>query len=196
MNSERVEQIWQGMAEALRGFIRARVRDPELAEDILQEVFLKIQKNLPGVRASDRLEAWVWRITRNTIADHFRRARPAETLPDKAEVAEAHGPTGDVSAEIPDLGPCVRRFVEQLSPPYREALLQTEWEGLTQKEYAEKFGLTFSGAKTRVQRARRQLKELLLDCCRFELDRRGNVLEMNPRKPPSQRDKSDLERGC
>ena len=58
----------------------------------------------------------------------------------------------------------------------------TEWQGLTQEAMARKLGLSISGAKSRVQRARSQLKELLLDCCRFEIDRRGNVLEMHPRR--------------
>jgi RNA polymerase sigma-70 factor (ECF subfamily) len=171
-----VENIWLTLASELRSFIRARVRDHAAAEDILQEVFVKIQQKLPGLRAGERIESWVWRITRNTIADHFRRARPSEALPE--EVADA----AESGAEIPDLLPCVRRFVDELPPASRDALMLTEWQGLTQKEMAKKLGLSLSGAKSRVQRARGQLKELLLDCCRFEIDRRGTVLEMKPRR--------------
>jgi RNA polymerase sigma-70 factor (ECF subfamily) len=69
-----------------------------------------------------------------------------------------------------------------LKPAYRDALLLTEWEGLTQFEMGKRLGLSPSGAKSRVQRARDQLKNLLLDCCRFELDHRGNIIEMTPRK--------------
>jgi RNA polymerase sigma-70 factor (ECF subfamily) len=87
-------------------------------------------------------------------------------------------------SEAADLSLCVRRFVGQLTPEYRDALMLTEWQGLTQEEAAKKLGLSVSGAKSRVQRARHQLKELLLDCCRFEMDRRGNVLETYPRRKP------------
>jgi RNA polymerase sigma-70 factor, ECF subfamily len=118
----------------------------------------------------------VWRITRNTIIDHFRRGRPGESLPTDLAVPS------EQNTQLPDLGPCVRRFVGELSKAYREALVLTEWQGLTQEEVAKKLGLSISGAKSRVQRARIQLKELLLDCCRFELDRRGNVLDMQPRQ--------------
>jgi RNA polymerase sigma-70 factor (ECF subfamily) len=171
-----IENIWQDLASELRSFIRSRVRDHATAEDILQDVFVKIHQKLPALRAGERLEAWVWRITRNAIADHFRRTRPSEALPNELAI------DSESYAETPDLKPCVRRFVGQLPPVYRDALLLTEWKGLTQEEMARQFGLSVSGAKSRVQRARSQLKELLLDCCRFEIDRRGNVLEMSPRR--------------
>ena len=171
-----VESIWNEVASQLRSFIRSRVRNHTIAEDILQDVFLKIHQKLPTVRASERLEAWVWRIVRNAIADHFRRLRPSEPLPnDMANQAEN-------PADLPDLRPCVRQFINELEPIYREALLLTEWQGLTRDQTGKRLGLSSSGAKSRVQRARGQLKKLLLDCCRFELDRRGNVLEMVPRR--------------
>jgi RNA polymerase sigma-70 factor (ECF subfamily) len=71
--------------------------------------------------------------------------------------------------------------VDELEPPYREALLLTEWQGVSQHEMAARLGLSPSGAKSRVQRARRRLKALLLDCCALELDRRGTVLDVVPR---------------
>jgi RNA polymerase sigma-70 factor (ECF subfamily) len=171
-----VENIWENFASQLRNFIRARVRDHATAEDILQGVFVKIHRKLPTLRVGERVEAWVWRITRNVLADHFRRTRLNEPLP--AEL------TGDSETQLdaPDLAPCVRRFVRELSPDHREALMLTEWQGLTQQEMAKQLGLSISGAKSRVQRARVQLKELLLDCCQFELDRRGSVLEIQPRQ--------------
>jgi RNA polymerase sigma-70 factor, ECF subfamily len=177
-----VEDIWKNLASKLRFFIRSRVRDHATAEDILQDVFVKIHQKLPTLRAGDRLEAWVWRTTRNAIVDHFRRARPSEPLPEELTTASEN------EIDVPDLEPCVRRFVDLLPPASRDALLLTEWQGCTQEEAARLLGLSVSGAKSRVQRARSQLKELLLDCCRFEIDRRGNVLDMNPRRGPCKSD--------
>jgi RNA polymerase sigma-70 factor (ECF subfamily) len=171
-----VEIIWQTFASHLRSFIRVRVRDHNAAEDILQDVFLRIQQKLSSLRASDRLEAWVWRITRNTIADHFRKLRTNEPLPEGVALA------AEAPADLPDLRPCVRRFVNELEPAYREALLLTEWQGFTQHDLGRRLGLSPSGAKSRVQRARKQLKKMLLDCCALELDRRGNILAMQPRR--------------
>ena len=172
-----VESIWNEVASQLRSFIRSRVRDHTAAEDILQDVFLKIHKKLPSLRATERVEAWVWRITRNSISDYFRKLRPTEELPH--EIPAAHDNIGDE----PDLRPCVRQLVNQLPSDYRDALLLTEWQGLTQEQMGQRLGLSSSGAKSRVQRARGQLKKLLLDCCRFELDRRGKVIEMTCHRP-------------
>jgi len=177
-----VEEIWQELASELRGFIRARVRDHATAEDILQDVFVKIHQKLPTLRADERLEAWVWRITRNAIADHFRRRRPGEPLPGHFSSAS------ESEVELPDLSPCLRRFVGELPPAYRDSLVLTEWEGMTQDELARKLGLSVSGAKSRVQRARSQLKKLLLDCCRFAFDRRGNVIDYTSRAKSDCRD--------
>ena len=174
-----LEDIWEKFAGQLRGFIRSRIRDHAAAEDLLQEVFVKIHHKLPTLRAGEKLEAWVWRITRNAIADHFRRTRPGEPLREELSA------TTDSNESKLDLSPCVRRFVGELPANFREALELTEWQGLTQQEMAKRLGLSLSGAKSRVQRARDQLKSLLLECCRFELDRRGNVVEIQPRKSPN-----------
>ena len=171
-----VENIWERLASQLRSFIRSRVRNHAAAEDILQDVFLKIHQRLPALRDSERVEPWVWRIVRNCIADYFRKFRPGEPLPAALDLGN------EPDVDLPDLNQCVAQLVQQLQPDYQEALLLTEWQGLAQNEMAKRLGLSASGAKSRVQRARGQLKKLLLDCCKFELDRRGNVLEMTPRR--------------
>jgi RNA polymerase sigma-70 factor, ECF subfamily len=176
-----VDHLWETFASQLRGFIRSRVRDHAAAEDILQEVFLKIHQRLPALRSAEKAESWVYQIARNAVADYFRRAGTKnEAMEQQPEPASELPP-----AELPDLTPTIRRFVEQLPPDFRDALVATEWEGLTQADYAARRGLSLSGAKSRVQRARVELKKLLDDCCRFELDRRGNVLEAVPRRADS-----------
>jgi RNA polymerase sigma-70 factor (ECF subfamily) len=82
---------------------------------------------------------------------------------------------------ITELSPCVRTMVTSLPTQDRQALILTEYQGLTQKDLAERLGLSFSGAKSRVQRARAKLKQQLLECCHFELDRRGHVIDYQPR---------------
>jgi RNA polymerase sigma-70 factor, ECF subfamily len=72
-------------------------------------------------------------------------------------------------------------MVYALPDPYRDAIVLTEFDGLSQKELAGRLGISVSGAKSRVQRGRALLKRQLLDCCQFEFDR-GSVIDCNPRQ--------------
>ncbi|MBX3734305.1 MAG: sigma-70 family RNA polymerase sigma factor [Verrucomicrobiae bacterium] len=172
-----VEELWADFAGRMRNFIRSRVRHHADSEDILQEVFLKIHRNLPSLRADQKMEAWVWRIVRHAIADHFRDQRTGDPLLHDVE------PATERSADLPDLACCLREFVDQLTPAHRDALRLTDWEGLTQADLARHLGLSISGTKSRIQRARAALKSRLDACCRFELDRRGTLIEATPREP-------------
>jgi RNA polymerase sigma-70 factor (ECF subfamily) len=78
---------------------------------------------------------------------------------------------------IAELIPCIKEMLDSLPNDYRQALILTEYQGLTQKELGEKLGISLSGAKSRVQRAREKLKTMLLNCCHFQFDRLGRVID-------------------
>jgi RNA polymerase sigma-70 factor (ECF subfamily) len=78
---------------------------------------------------------------------------------------------------------CVEPMLAEVSEPYRQAVTLTELQGMTQKDAAEKLGLSVSGMKSRVQRGRGKLKDVLLDCCEVELDRRGGLVDYRRRNP-------------
>lgn len=171
------ETIWREFHESLLRFIARRVRSRETAEDILQDVMLRIHRQVAGIERTEAVGAWVHAIARNAIADHYRsvsarRERPAgdQPGPELADGPEAEPP--DLRAE---LAACVAPLLKRLPAKYRDALTLTELEGLTQAEAAARTGITLSGMKARVQRAREQLKRVLLDCCHIELDRRRAV---------------------
>ena len=138
------EHAWQALSRQLRAFFRRRVTDDQLAEDLLQETFVR-------VLAPD-----------GVVADAIPEENTAEENYNE-EIAAGLG--------------CI---VQQLSPRYREAIELTELQGLTQSEVGARLGLSLSGAKSRVQRGRAKLKDLLLECCHFELDRHGNVIDYRP----------------
>ncbi len=167
-----VESIWESFAGSLKRFIVSRVGDQPTADDILQDVFLKIHAQLERLRDATRLQAWVFQITRNTIIDHHRRARQNVELPDTLVAEMPVEQEGGL-----DLKPAVRRMVESLPEPYRQALRLTEFEGLSQVELARRLGISLSGAKSRVQRGREKVRQMLLECCHLEFDRRGKIIE-------------------
>jgi RNA polymerase sigma-70 factor, ECF subfamily len=171
-----VENIWQEFSAKLRQFIRGRVSDDATADDILQDVFLKIQTRLDQLDDSSKLQSWIYLIARNAVIDHYRVRKETVEVPESL-VAE----TATDDPDIEGLKVAFRRMIDALPEPYREAIVLTELEGLTQKQLAERLGISISGAKSRVQRGREQLKQALLDCCKFAFDRRGRVIDCSPR---------------
>ncbi len=173
------ERVWEEFHAPLQQFIRRRISDEATAEDVLQDVFLRIHQHIDTLKDVRKLEGWIYQVTRNAIIDAYREPRPTTKL-EAEEVL-------DLPEELPDdnvvseLLPCVRAMVRNLPELDRRALVLTGYQGLTQKELAERLGLSFSGAKSRVQRARVKLKQQLLECCHFELDRGGHILDYQPK---------------
>ncbi len=170
-----LESIYTDFHSKLHRFIAGRVSDPDTAEDILQDVYLKIHSKIGGLREEDRLESWIYQITRNAIIDYYRRARPQDELSESLAA-----PLDDESDAVSQLASSVKGILGCLDDKYREALELTELQGLSQVELATRLDITISGAKSRVQRAREKLKEAFLDCCHFEFDRMGGVVDYHP----------------
>ena len=171
-----LEHIWQEFAGKLDRFIRARVADASTAEDIRQDVFVKIQSRLDQLKEPAKLEGWIYLIARNAIIDHYRLRKETVPVPETLAVE----PQTD-NGEVEELKAAFRRMIYSLPEPHREALVLTEFEGLTHQQLADRLGLSLSGAKSRVQRGRDQLKQRLHECCTFEFDRRGKVIDCAPR---------------
>jgi RNA polymerase sigma-70 factor (ECF subfamily) len=161
------EQIWNKFSAQLGQFIRARMGDPTTAEDILQDVFVKLQNQLDEFRDPAKIKGWLFLVARNAIIDHYRTRKSMAELSESFPV-ELAAPDG---FEIEELHAQLRRIIGRLPKPYQEAFVLTAFEGLTQKELSRRLGISVSGAKSRVQRAREQLKEMLLDFCQREFGR-------------------------
>ncbi|CAG1003859.1 ECF RNA polymerase sigma factor SigE [Gammaproteobacteria bacterium] len=170
---EPLEQGWEQYSRRLRVFIRGRVWDDAEADDILQEVFIRVHRHLCCQPNWDKPDSWFYQIARNLIIDHYRRRRELVELSDSLP-ADPDFPEANSEAE---LALSLKEMIDELPEPYRQALLLTEYQGLSQKQLAESQGLSLSGAKSRVQRAREKLRDRLLQCCHFEFDRRGGIVD-------------------
>ena len=169
MIEETTVEIWGNLSSKLRHFILKRVSNEDIAQDILQDVFLKIHSKIESLRDKSKIEAWIYQITRNSIIDHYRRHRMNN---DNSELMAAQNETEN-DDQLDELSQCVKSLVDGLPDKYRSALILTEYQGFTQEEMGEKLGLSISGAKSRVQRARQQIKEWLVNHCHRELDQLG-----------------------
>ncbi len=171
------EMLWQDFSEALYGFILKRVGDPDDSQDILQDVFIKIHTHLDTLQDQERVSSWIYQITRNTIVDYHRQRHKHFNV-DEIELSENFEAEPDVAQE---LASSLDGFILNIPEPYRTALVLTEIEGKKQIDLSKEWGISVSGAKSRVQRGRQMLKDALLECCHFEFDLRGNVLDYVPR---------------
>ena len=173
------EDLWRELHDGLFAFVRRRVDSDPNAEDVLQEIFFRIHTNLRSVKHSENIHAWVYRIARNAIADHYRALKQVAHAVRAAAVSRDEPPfeTDDLEPGAPaELAGCMRPLLEELPEPSAEAIVLTELGDLTQTAAAERLWLSVSGMKSRVQRGRSRLRELLLDCCDVELDRRKRVI--------------------
>ena len=186
------KELWGQMHQRLLSYIRARVATLDDAEDILQDVFVRIHANRSDVRNSQSVTAWVYQITRNAITDYYRRrATSAEAfgkLADELDESTALAPDPEAQTNIvrraaDEFATCVEPMLERLPEPYRQALTLTEFDGMTQKAAAERLGLSLSATKSRVGRGRDKLKDVILDCCEVELDGRGGLVDYHRRHP-------------
>lgn len=172
------EDVWRALHGALRAFIARRVHDPADVDDVLQDTFLAVHRNIDALREEQRLASWVYQVARSRIADHYRRRRPSEPVEDGPADDTTHDEDDAVRAQVASWLP---GFLDQLPETYREAVRLAELEGLTQREVAARLGLSLSGAKSRVQRGRAQLLALVEACCAMETDARGRVIGFQPR---------------
>lgn len=172
-----LQSIYDEFHLPLRRFILARVNDEAATDDILQEVYLRIHTHIDGLRDCSKLPAWVYQIARRTIVDHYRSRRTTLEIPEALPAAEDPC-SGDLTCEVVSwLDPMINELPEK----YRVALALTVREGLTQQEAAQRLGISLSGAKSRIQRGRDKIKDMLLACCHIEFDRYGGILDYQQR---------------
>ncbi len=168
------ENIWLEYHQKLSGFIKSRISD-DAADDLLQDVFLKVHAQLDSLKSDTKVESWLYQITRNTVIDYYRANKRLEELPKWIEQPEL-----DESTVIrQELSSCLEPMISQLPDKYREAIQLSEIEGKTQKELSKKENISLSGAKSRVQRGRALLKSLLNDCCQIEINNNNQLVSYN-----------------
>lgn len=168
-----VAPVFLAYEAQLRGFVLKRVQDKETANDILQQLYLKLYKNCEQLQGVQNLKAWLYQVTRNTVHDFFRENGRKQPMDDGAEMPDPEDLTERNRQEVEAL---VEPLINLLPTEYAEALRLSELEGVSQKEIAERLGISYSGAKSRVQRGREKLKQLFLECCHLELSHNGQLL--------------------
>jgi len=187
MNGQSAAPMWHQVHDGLRSFIGKRVENDAEGDDILQEVFLRVHRSAENLKDPERLISWMYQITRNVIIDYYRSAKRRELPVGLLAELEEGNPqqTEPKSTAAAELSGCLRPMLSHLSTEYQEAIRLVELEGVTQKEAADRLGVSLPAMKSRVQRGRQQLRKMLDDCCSIELDTRHGVAGFEQRRPGS-----------
>lgn len=156
----------------------SRLVGPTDAEDLTQEVFVKVSQALPSFRGESKVSTWLYRIATNAALDRLRSPavqRAARAPVEALELAAEEAPGIDQELARQEMSECVRRYIDDLPPPYRSAVLLSEDEGLTNQQIADVLGISLDTVKIRLHRARRRLKTELGRGCAFYRDDRNEL---------------------
>lgn len=171
-----IEQIWAEYRSAIRAFLHSKVSDPDEVDDLLQEIMIRSYRKLDSVQDAGSIKAWLFQVANNAIID-FYRARGRR--PDLSEETLWYDEEQPIASE--QLALCVEPFITALPESSALLLRQIDIEGVSQKELAESMELSYSTLKSRVQKARGELRGLFEECCHLRLDCRGNIAEFEPK---------------
>ena len=174
--------LWVSFAPPLRAFLARRAPPGVEADDLLQDVFVRVVRHLGTLRGTDRPEAWLFQIARNALRDALRARQRRDGRTDPLEIDLPAEPDTAARREAEaELAPCLTVMIGRLAEPYRTAIELTSLRGLTQAEAARHAGISVSGMKSRVQRGRDQLRQMLVRCCEIDVDARGGVSDFHLR---------------
>lgn len=170
----KLESLWDEHYEEIQKFVRRRTKSDADAEDIVQNVFIKAYQGMSLLKEEDKSRAWLFQIARNCIVDHYRKARRTEPLPETMQLAQEEPMDDGDSLEAAE---DMRSILSYLPEKYREALELADLKGMSQKQLSEYLNISYSGAKSRVQRGRELVKVMMNSCCKIVADPYGNIVE-------------------
>ncbi len=177
-----IATIHNQFSSVLQRFVSSRVSNNDDAQDILQDIFIKISKSIHQLSDEEKLKSWIFTIARNAITDYYRKNANKKEIPldDHQSYDTAEENDSDFTKGIDS---CLSGFIQKLPHRYKEVIIDSEIKGISQKILAEKYDLAYPSLRSRIQRGRAKLKDMLVNCCSIELDRRGNIISASVKKP-------------
>lgn len=185
MMDHNTESIWRACSDQLRVYIVKRMPEASLADDILQEVFIKIHENIHSIKDDTKICIWVYQIAKNTINDYYRKQKiqlsDIEVIPEEELSAIDDVESQTAENQIEQIASGLQKMINSLPEKYAQALKMVELQGLSQTQLAKELNISVSGAKSRVQRGRQMLKDALMNCCHYEFDKYGTIISYHPK---------------
>jgi RNA polymerase sigma-70 factor, ECF subfamily len=171
-----VASIYKQFHSELLAYVKSKLRSREDAEDILQNVFIRIAANVDKLEEDQKLKSWIFTITRNAIIDYYRARASRKKLVVNEELNEEI-PESEDSDATKGLDQCMTSMISLLPEEYRNIIIESEINGVKQKDLADQYGMAYPSLRSKVQRGRERLKQLFYNCCHIETNTLGNVID-------------------
>lgn len=165
-------EIWERHSDQLKAFVCSKLNHDDSCHDILHDVFLKITEKEERIKWAEKPASYVIKMAQNCIIDYYRTERKNSTRCDAYEVNR-----NETTFEYELADCCLSAFIQKLPQLYSEALILADLKNMSQKNLAEKLNISYTAVKSRVQRARKMLKKAILDCCPYQFDKYGNIID-------------------
>ncbi len=175
-------EIYDQYYAPVKKYVAAMTRDDWAADDIVQEVFIKVQKKFQTLDDLGKFKPWIYSIARNQCIDHFRKAsasRESQTADGQGDIDDVQQPLVQLQLEREEMSRCVLDKIDLLPNSKREVIILFDTLGLSHHEVSDILGIQTGAVKVRLHRARKALKEILDRDCSFEHDER-NVFVCTP----------------
>lgn len=161
------QKIWSDFNNELYFFILKKVKNKDVTNDIFQNTFLKIHKNLFKLKKEEKVKSWVFQIARNEIVNHFNK----ESI---------YTEESNINKEIPlqkyQHICCFDKFINDLPEIYKQVMELIYIKGQKQKDVAKELEISLENVKTRIKRAKDVLKKKFNECCKYEFDKNGKLI--------------------
>jgi RNA polymerase sigma-70 factor (ECF subfamily) len=154
--------IWRACSGKVRAYLRHHLRSAADADDVLQDVFVRVHRHADRLDREVHLSGWVFSVARSALVDFQRRGHRHVSVP-----ASGDEEVDAALTEHAEIAAGLRELVASLPGGYARAVTLVDLDGLSFQEAADRLGLSVSGAKSRVQRGRRMVRDALLQCCHF-----------------------------
>ena len=159
------QQIWKKYHQDVKQFILSKIKNEDIANDVLQETFIKIHTKIDSLKDQDKLKSWIIMIARNTVLDYFKQNKNTYVFFDTDSFFEEEN-------EVHDEKDCLHGIIKRLHKKYREPLFLSDIKGIKQADIANQLKSQLSTTKSRIQRARKQITQGYIECCDFKINQK------------------------
>ncbi len=160
------QHIWESYHREVKQFIMSKIKDEDIANDLLQEIFIKIHTKKETLENIGKLKSWIFTIARNTVLDYFKQSTKTREFFDTDSILEEE-------KMLHNKTDCLHGIIKHLPKKYRDPLFLSDIKGMKQAATAQKLKLKLSTTKSRIQRARKQIAQAFMECCDFKINQKG-----------------------